>query len=297
MIRDSLTYNPHVQIKDSLTWFKQFILLQDEAPAIFSEAKEDSAFLKHRIVQVKIEKPASYEPSLFRSHALKPSAKAAPTPVNHIGGDWVFIVVVACFLLFANAQYGYFRRMQQIFKAFFANRFFNQLSRDVGLFGERVSIFLFSSYLLGFSLFIYQAFTFFNPGVGNEWVDFLLFLKILGGVFLFYLLKFMLFNMIGFIFRSKNEASDYLLNIYIYGQIAGIVLLPLILLVSYVHSVLFIYIGSALISLLYVYRLYRGVSIITSNVKVSIYYIFLYLCTLEILPFIVLIKLFTDYIG
>ncbi|MFA4852523.1 MAG: DUF4271 domain-containing protein, partial [Bacteroidales bacterium] len=118
------------------------------------------------------------------------------------------------------------------------------------------------------------------------------FIKILAGVLLFYLFKMWLFNFSGFIFKTKKETSDYILNIYVFGQIAGVVLLPVIVLMSYLHSETIIYAGGILLVLLYVYSLFRGVVCVTYGVKISVYYLFLYLCTLEILPLFILAKIF-----
>jgi len=296
MHQDNYSYNPNLYCKDSITFFKGFILLQDEVPSGVFIKNEDSTFLKNRIIQVKAEKHEYIDKSFFASHLLRPSTietkeKAIMNP------GWIHGMIVICFLLFAIAQYGYFRRMQQIFKAFFANRLFNQLSRDGGLFSERVSLFLFISFILSFSLFIFKAYDFYFEIPAKGLYSFILYAKITAGVLLFYLLKMGLYNISGFIFKSIKETSDYILNIYIFGQVTGVLLLPLIVLITYINTGIVLYLGLIIISMAYIYRLFRGVMITVSNVKISAYYIFLYLCTLEILPLLLLTKILMTFIG
>ena len=73
MHHDNFSYNPALCCNDSASWFKQFISLQDEvSPGVFVK-KEDSVFLKNRIIQVKPEKHEFVKQSFFTSHLLRPT--------------------------------------------------------------------------------------------------------------------------------------------------------------------------------------------------------------------------------
>jgi hypothetical protein len=286
---EHLSYNPNFICKDSVSWFRKFIYLQDQVPSSLIGINDDSLFVRNRILPLKIAQPKTYEKSIFSMHQLQPSGKVS-IEKGKMNPGWVSGVILICFFLFAIAQYSYFRRMQQIFKAFFANRLFNQLSRDGGLYRERISIFLFSSFIIAMSLFIFTICDFYFSIPKSSGAEILLFIKILFSVFMFYLLKMGLFNVSGIIFKAAKEASDYVLNIFIFGQIAGVALLPVIILVTYIHSEIMIFTGIAMLASLYLYRLFRGLVITGSNAKISVYYLFLYLCTLEILPLILISK-------
>jgi len=264
-------------------------MLQDEVPSDLIQKSEDSVFLKHRIIQVKTIQPKSFSKSLFTSHQLKQS-DSGPKAKEISNHGWVTGIIAICFIFYSIAHYGYFKRMQQIFKAFFAGRLFSQLSREGGFLNERVSLFLFISFLLSLSLFFYKIAEFYYHVPGSFFSSFLLYLEILAGVIFFYLLKLGLLNVIGFIFKTGKEVADYILNVFILGQVAGVVLLPVIVLVSYTQSEFVIYAGLALLLLLNLYSLLRGVTMAASKVKISVYYLFLYLCTLEILPLFLIAK-------
>ena len=289
------TYNPNFSSKDNPNWFKGFIMLQDEVPTEMISKREDSVFLKHRIVQVKLNRPKSFSQSIFATHLQKHSAMVPKAKeVSNYG--WIPCIIALCFVFYSIAHFGYYKRMQQIFKAFFASRLFSQLSREGGIFGERVSLFLFSSYLLGFSLFFYKICEYYFHIPAPFLASFLFYLEILAGIIIFYLFKLGLFNLVGFIFKTSREISDYILNVYILGQISGVLLLPLIVFAAYMPNEYVISIGLVLLVILYLYSMFRGVTIAASKVKISVYYLFLYLCTLEILPLFLIAKVLSKII-
>jgi hypothetical protein len=59
----------------------------------------------------------------------------------------------------------------------------------------------------------------------------------------------------------------------------------------------FIYSGGSVFVLLLLIRVLRGVLIGFNSIRVSKFYLFLYLCTLEILPFVIMAKLFMQNVN
>ncbi|MGD0711040.1 MAG: DUF4271 domain-containing protein [Bacteroidales bacterium] len=291
MKKDSIIYNPYFLYKDNLNWFGGFLHLQDEVPAYILKVNNDTVFLKTRIVQAKINDDKSFDKSIFSPHLLQ-SKYSLPKERTYINPGWTSILIISCLLLFAIAQYGYFKRMLQIFKAFFTNRFFNQFSRDGGLFTERVSLFLFISYIFAFSLFIFNSYRVCLSIPAFPLLDIIIYIKILGAVLVFYLIKMGLFNFSGYIFKANDKISDYVLTLYLFGQVTGVCLLPIIILTNYFDNKIMLYAGFIIILMLYIYFLFRSFVIALTKSKVSTYYIFLYLCTLEILPLVLLVKIF-----
>ncbi|HNW97050.1 MAG TPA: DUF4271 domain-containing protein [Bacteroidales bacterium] len=291
---DSLSINPASQFNNSVCWFRNFIQMQDEVPAGVFGIKSDTAFEKQKIVQVKIEMPKRSGKSIFTSHQLIPSSfEVKKKEMTNPG--WIAPLILFCFMLFAIAHYGWYKRMLQIFKAFFAGRLFVQLAREGGVYNERVTLLLFSSFIMGISIFLFQIANFYIGIPYSNWDSFVIFIQILLGVTLFYIIKMLLFRFSGYVFRSVKENSDYNLTIFVFGQIAGVAMLPIVLLVTYFRSEWVIIMGLIIFALLYIYRFYRGINAISSTSKVSSYYIFLYFCTLEILPFIIILKEITKF--
>lgn len=289
MTKDSLSVNPLHTFSDSVNWFKHFIQMQDEVPVGLNDIKDDRQYIESRIIQVKTERPKGFEKSIFTSHQLKFTGFDIKDR-SIMNPGWMAPLILFCFILLAFAQYGWYKRVFQIFKAFFVGRLFVQLAREGGLFNERVTLLLFLSYIIGFALFLFQIIIFFYGTPSAVLESFILFIKLLTGVTLLYIIKIALFRFSGFLFKSVKETSDYVLTIFVFGQIAGIVILPFLVLLTFLKSEIIIIAGLLLFSILYIYRFFRGAVTVTASSKISMYYIFLYLCTLEFLPLIFIAK-------
>lgn len=288
MASETTTYNPHFQFNYSNSYFADKIKYQDEVPDCFAKTVNDSSFTENQIVQVNISRETQYHKSIFTNHELKArSSKLSNLPSNY--SDWASSVLLACVVVFAATQYSNFKRLQVVFKAFAVPRFFSQLAREANSFTERPTMILFSLYLVLCGFFITRLLIV-NNEVASGLDSFILFIKVLSGAIAFYLLKIGIISFSGKVFKATREASDYILSIYLFGQTMGVVILPFALIIAYNFSIIAVYSFFVIYSISYIYRIFRGMIYISVALKVPMYYLFIYLCTLEILPLVVLLK-------
>jgi hypothetical protein len=179
----------------------------------------------------------------------------------------------------------------QIFRAPFSKRFINQLARDGNLFKERIVIALGTIYILTFSLLLFElneqfhGFSF--PGLTGFTLYWLIVLSNLGILSA----KVALVQFLGAIFKTRETTNNYLLNLLIFALLSGPVLLTGLVFVIYLKSVILLQISLAIFVFLLVFRFMRGFFIGMALTKFSYLFLFVYLCSLEILPFLVLIKI------
>lgn len=287
MSKEHSSYNPNLEYKDSLNCFRKNLNFQDEVPMIFSKEK-DSLFYKYQIIQVSVDKNVQYEKSIFSRHALKVS-RPIENKSNPAVSDWGSYVILICLVFFAGIQYNNYKRVQQLFKAFAVARFFNQLARESTLFKERSTFLLFSMYVVVLSFFLTRTYLFYTLN-NNELNGFVLFIKVLLGLSLFYFFKIILFSLTGKLFKAAKESADYILNICVFGQVMGIVLLPFSIIMTYFPNGFILLLFFIIFGISYFYRTFRGMIFIYSGLNVPVYYLFLYFCTLEILPLVIIAK-------
>ncbi len=233
--------------------------------------------------------PASAH-SFFTSHELK-TQDIRTLPFVKFQPDWILGLLLLCFIVLAWVQVFYYRRLRQILVAPFSKRFLSQLVRDGDLFSERIALATGFIYFITTSLFLYQ----FNelvlqkepPGYIRGVGFFLLICLCLIGLWIF---KVALIRFLAFIFRTSQTSREYLLNILIFNISTGICLLPLLVFAVYLKCAVFLWICSVILILFFLFRLIRGFLIGISITKFSYVFLFVYLCSLEILPLIVLIK-------
>lgn len=236
----------------------------------------------------------SHVPSMFTGHQLQPDDFGTARP-HRTQPDWIFAVLLICFVLIAWARVFYHKRLHQVFLAPFSRRFINQLMRDGNLFRERVAIALGIVYVMTFALLLYQwnemRLGFIFNGIPGPYLYLLIIMTIIGGL----TAKVTLVNVLGIIFRTKETTYNYLLNLMIFALVTGPVLLAALVFIVYLQSVLLLYICLGIYLLLFSIQFIKGFFIGLTLTKFSYLFLFVYLCSLEILPFLVLVKILFNF--
>lgn len=153
-------------------------------------------------------------------------------------------------------------------------------------------------------LFILNASIFVSLlAVKNAWVDFSLYTCIGYSAALFaglYVFKFLFLWFSGWLFGQTEAIGNYSFIVFLTNKVMGVFLIPAILLLAFspISVQDFAYnIALIVISILFVYRYLISFSIVRTSLKVSAFHFFLYLCTCEVLPMLVLYKLTMDFIS
>jgi hypothetical protein len=233
--------------------------------------------------------------SFFTAHQLSTHA-IRPRIFTKYQPDWIVGLLLFCFVLLAWAQVFYRRRLRLILMAPFSKRFLSQLVREGDLFSERISLAGGLIYLLTTSLFLYQVYELMivkdYRGIPGGWLYFIILAAALCG---FWILKVGLIRFLSFIFRTRATSNEYLLNILIFNILSGLALLPLLVFAIYLKSGLFLIFCMISFAIFFVFRFFRGFLIGISITKFSYVFLFVYLCSLEILPLVVLMKVVLKY--
>jgi hypothetical protein len=113
-------------------------------------------------------------------------------------------------------------------------------------------------------------------------------------VTLTYSLKFIALKICGWLFEQEKEMSVYIFNTFLINNILGIALLPFICILAFngvIHSSALFILPFILIATAFCWRIFRGIQVGMGTASFSPLYLFLYLCTLEIAPLMVLIRI------
>ena len=220
--------------------------------------------------------------SVFKPHNLEPK-HSGPMVIDHQATNWITIVFLACLFIFAWIQATYPKRLSQILRAVAQPHHVNQLERDGNIFKERIALGLGLNYYLITSIFIFQiisAFGVLPAGLNNLTLTTIIF----AGLFAYQLLKSVVIHGTGIIFNTGEYARQYQLIILIFNYMIGIVLFPVVVIAFYWNNLDFLIAGITIISMSLLYRFVRGFLTGQDNKSYNLFYLFLYLCTLEILP-------------
>ncbi|MFC2086907.1 DUF4271 domain-containing protein [Bacteroidota bacterium] len=185
----------------------------------------------------------------------------------------------------------YYKYLKAVFRSLFNFNLANSLFYDKNILLRRTSFVLNLVYYLNIGILLFFIIQYFELNIPVKSNFILLILSMSIAVILFFL-KSLINWIVAGIFKIKEYVNEYIYNISLYNKSLGVLILPIIILITYLEPELFSYLlilGISLIILFYVMKLLRGIQIIFQK-EVSIYYLILYLCTLEILPLIWLYK-------
>jgi hypothetical protein len=215
-----------------------------------------------------------------------------PEPLADLAGSsWVSLFLFGAFAALVVLRVFDGRRLSQLAGGFFRASSVTMLYREENVLTGRASLLLIINFLLVTPLFVWQAIGYFNlPQEGLPQYGFLALAFVL-----LYLLKTAVTRFMGFVFDKKEAALEYIYNILLFNKTLGLLLFPVTVLLAFAREIppgWLVFSGLGLWGIILVYRLFRGILIGLSTSGFSLVYIFLYLCTLEILPFFVILKQF-----
>lgn len=206
--------------------------------------------------------------------------------------SWQTILLVFTLFLVGFARAFNMNRTVQSIRALFNYVVAQEIVREEKVFFHRGNLILTLVHLLNTSLFIH--FVIITIGTPIEIGNLSLFALIVSAVTLTYFIKYLFSKVLFFVLNGGNMVVEYIFNVSLYNNLLGLMLLPILGLAffSEVNSVnLISYIALPLSVLVIFLRLFRLILIGKAN-GVSYLYIFLYICTLEILPLVVLYGIF-----
>lgn len=204
---------------------------------------------------------------------------------------WQTIILLGCFILVGLAKSFNSSRIKLITKSIFTSSGVQEAIRSEKMFFNQANLLLHIVAFFSLSLFLYD-FLLYKDIFYRDTSFF--FMKVVAGVVVLYTIKQILGLLINNVFDFDYLSAAYVYLTSIHTILIGVILLPLMTLNYYsylqevesykmlmVMLVLFVFIINMV-------RLY----FIGRQKNISIFHIILYLCTLEILPLIVVIRYF-----
>ena len=198
--------------------------------------------------------------------------------------DIIVVLLTVSFLLIAILRASYWKYAKLLFMGVFAQRYANQYLRQENAFTERVSFITFLLMSINISLIILKLVP--KTSVLETF-------SLIAGVMLFFILKIGLILLLGSILRVKDIAKLGLFFSFLFDRALGFFLFPLLIALYFfafnISSFVMLIVTIVFIVLLLL-KLFWLWKIGTNAFGLSHFYIFLYLCTLEISPLLFLGK-------
>lgn len=219
------------------------------------------------------------------------SKKLQPIPVVKDEAPWIipflFLIFLICGMVFSIFN----REFRLLLSSIFRRGGLGKLFLEENHLLKRTQNILFGTYLFSFSLFLFQTLKFYQA-TGFGW-NIPLYPGLLVCVLILTGFKLLMIKFLGNLFSCKKEAIYYHTGIVLTCIYAGLLIIPISLgikLASPSIAAFLINTGLVSVSIFYLLGLLIGINTGMKSSTISKFHLILYLCALEILPVIVLIK-------
>jgi hypothetical protein len=222
-----------------------------------------------------------------------------PQPLSGFEGNlrdqgtngWYVFVLLISLSIFAWGKSLYQKYLLQIFNSVYNYQISIQLFRDKNALFRNLSIILQILFPINLGLLIYFLIDFYHF---NHILEFPI--ASIGiyslGVFLFFRLKTVFYRFLGIVFKVQEDFHEIQHHLNIFSQSLGVIILPFVISMPFLNDNLKSVVLISLFVLIGIYILlffFRGFQIVTRK-QVSLFFLILYLCAVEILPVAILIK-------
>lgn len=232
--------------------------------------------------------------SLFSGHSLQQINGQEKQLRKERHPDWIFAVLFTSLALIALIRIVYAKKLHTLVLAPFSSRHMSQVIRDTDMLTPALRFYLQVNYIAMLSLAAYlviEQFTtlpdlIYTRGFFLYGIVFLL-------LSIFYTIRIRLATFWGHLFKENELSFKYKLNHHLMSILVGLVLIPVLAGIIYfppqwLNNSLIV--GILALGTLTTIRLFKTIILGFTFRWYALVYIFLYLCTLEILPVLLLIK-------
>jgi hypothetical protein len=210
-----------------------------------------------------------------------------------VSNEWFTVFIVLSLVFLTLSKFLFSRRFDD-FLAVIGNSKYLKIYAREQKFIDGFDTLLFLNLVISVSIFSFLAYSeFVNPAE----FDLIQFFKLLFGIGALVLIKVLLERLIGSLFEIDALIDSYLFQKTTYKNYTGLVLFPINILLIYTFSpsVIIIYI---ILGLIFLINLIGFLTSFKNHQKLllnNLFYFILYLCALEIGPYLILYRLIIDY--
>ena len=200
--------------------------------------------------------------------------------------DINFIILTISLLIIAILYAFYYKHSKQFVYGIISQRYVNQFLREENVFTFRVKSLFYILLILNISLFIWGA----SPLNENT---FLSVFTIVFFVSLYYLIKYFLIRFLGILLQMKQISVLAVFFTTLFDKVFALIIFPLLVILHFCDSPLSFsmdYVIFICLLLFFMLKLFWLWKIGINSFGLSRFYLFIYICTLEFFPLLLLYR-------
>ncbi|NLR79222.1 DUF4271 domain-containing protein [Chitinophaga eiseniae] len=205
--------------------------------------------------------------------------------------DWLIYLMAGILLVLSVVRLAYRKYFSDLFRAFLNPTLSQRQLKD------QLSQSPFPNFLLNIFfaivLGVYFYLVLYRQQVFPQAQPWLLIPALVLLVAVVYGFKYVMLRFCGWLFGNSELADAYIFILYLINKILGVLLVPFLVIIAFCKPEIartFLYISLFFMILLVVYRYIRSYSLVKQYLSFSKLHFFLYLCTFEVAPVLILTK-------
>jgi len=221
------------------------------------------------------------------------------TPKHHIGvgtprtarNAWVIWTIFGLLIYTGILNRFIGKDMYSVIVAFYDKRTFGKISKEDNVLTSWAFICLFALFGLTVGMYLYQIIQYYNLTYTIS--GFQLFITLSVIIIALFLAKILLLRVIAFVFDINRLVGEYVSVLYLTYFNIAFIFLPVVICFSLLSASLLPWLlqfSLLLMALIFLVQYLRSTINIISNFRFPKFYLFIYLCALEICPILILIK-------
>jgi uncharacterized protein DUF4271 len=211
--------------------------------------------------------------------------------------DSLFYLIVGILFYFALIRVFFEKYFNNLMTLFFRVSLRQQQIREQVLQTPLPSLLLNILFIVSGGL--YSCFLLHYSRIGEGVSFWVLYLYCMALLSVIYLVKFVVLKFVGWVFSISRATDIYIFVVYLVNKMMGIFLLPFLIIITFSGAQtreIFITISLAMVFVLWTYRALAAYRPVRSEIKLTPFYFFLYLCAFEIAPLILIYKVLLTYL-
>jgi hypothetical protein len=208
--------------------------------------------------------------------------------------DWLTLFFLIDLILIAILQFNFTERFNKLFTLVYSEKYYTDYLKTRPLNFNWFHVIFFFIIVFNISIYVYFAFETLAPASSDHQLFF--FFQILFLTISYFLIRYIIGFILGVIFDLEGSQNYFTFLKMSNLALLSIIILPLLILTNYSAGVYHKFLITFCLLASLAAALFRYFVLI-KNEKLSfdsLFYLFLYLCALELAPFIVVYKLFVD---
>ncbi len=297
----SLFINAALQAQtDSVPASDTVLVVKDSInQTIDSLNRADSVLLLEKSPQAPFFK--RFDTALFRSHPFYRFDNAVQmfsAKRQWAGKEAFFYILAALFLFFALFKNSFGRYLKDLSKLFFRTTIKHRQVKEQLMQAPLPSLLLNILFFFTGALFLSMVLE--RLELGASFGFWLLLLYCAVGLAAIYLVKFVTLKLCGWLFGLRDATNSYIFIVFTTNKILGILLLPLLVLLSFTAGPFNQAVFSAsllLVGAVFLYRFFLSYLSIHQQIKLTFFHFILYLLAFEIMPLLLINKLLVQFLS